>query len=432
MNTKLQNLIVLFVLLSMAGCASKAAKEKPAKPVKVKAVETHVSTGAVRYSASIRAAAQVDVAFRVSGYIDSIAKVKDQSGQWRHIQAGDIVSKGTVLAQVRQNDFAARVNEAKSQSGEARSALESYNAQLKEATAAVETSKAQVHEAQASYDRAKLDFGRSKALFESQSITKADYDAAKATYETATAKLEAAKSQLEVAQAKIAIARSQIGMGESRVKSTEAATVSATIPLSDTQLRAPMSAVVIDRKIEVGTLVGQGTAGFVLADLSFVKVAFGVPDNALKSLQLGDTLAITTDAVQGTEFKGHVSRISPSADQSSRVFDVEVTIPNPEGTLKPGMIASVSVTNDSAEQSQQETQVVPLVSITKSKVKPDGYAVFIAEEHDGRTIARLRDVELGQSYGNAVAVISGVQAGERVITSGATQVTDGERVQVVP
>jgi multidrug resistance efflux pump len=87
----------------------------------------------VRYSASIRPAAQVDVSFKVGGYIESIAQVRDASGQWRHLQAGDVVHQGAVLARVRQSDYVARVNEAKSQHGEARSALETNNAQLQEA-----------------------------------------------------------------------------------------------------------------------------------------------------------------------------------------------------------------------------------------------------------------------------------------------------------
>src|SRR5262249_57193694 len=106
----------------------------------------------------------------------------------------------------------------------------------------------------------------------------------------------------------------------------------------------------IDRKIEMGALVSQGVTGFVLADLSFVKAAFGVPDLALQSLKLGDTLQITTDALPGTEFSGHISRISPSADQNSRVFDVEVTIPNIGGRLKPGLIAPLTVTEGPARQ----------------------------------------------------------------------------------
>ena len=421
---------LMWLVSLLLGCSTAHTEEKQPKPVKVRAVETHSTSSSVRYSASIRPAAQVDVAFKVSGYIEAIAQQKDPAGQWRHLQAGDVVSKGTVLARVQQSDYMARVNEARSQNGEARSALEANNSQLKEAIAAVETARAQVTDSQASFQRSDLDFERARILFSTQSITKPDYDASKAQYEMAQAKLEAARGQLKSAEARIAISKAQIGAAESKIKTAEAATFSATIPLQDTQLKAPMSAVVIDRKIEIGALVSQGVTGFVLADLTSVKAAFGVPDLALQSLKLGDTLKVTTDALPGTEFSGHISRISPSADQTSRVFDVEVTIPNPEGKLKPGMIASLSV--NEAAGVQTNVPVVPLTSITRSKDDPNAYAVLIVEEREGKKLARMRKVTLGESLGNAVVVTSGVSAGETVITTGVTQVADGEPISVIP
>jgi RND family efflux transporter MFP subunit len=425
MNTK-QTLTLITALALIAltiGCKTKA-QEKTVKPVKAKAVETHSGTSSVRYSASIRPSSQVEIAFKVGGYVESI-----KNAEGRHIQAGDVVMKGAVLAGLRPSDYAAKVNEARSQTGEARSTLDTNNAQLKEAITAVETSRAQLRDSEAALTRARLDFERAEALFSTQSITKPDYDAAKERFQVNTAKFEAAKAQLAVAEAKVNTARFQIGVAESRVKTTEATVYTASIPLGDAQLRAPMSSVVIERKIEIGQLVSTGTPAFVLADLSSVKAAFGVPDLSLKNFNLGDTLTMTTDAVPGTEFTGHISRISPAADQSSRVFDVEVTIPNAQGQLKPGMIASM-VVNESGVST--EVPVVPLTSITRSKADPNAYAVLVIEEAAGRHIARLRNVTLGESYGNSVAVNSGVKPGEIVITTGVTQVADGEEVRVMP
>jgi RND family efflux transporter MFP subunit len=414
--------IIMTVLALTVGCKT-AANEKTVKPVKVKTVETHSGTSSVRYSASIRPSSQVEVAFKVGGYVETIKRDSD-----RHIQAGDIVQKGAVLAQLRQSDYVAKVNEAKSQQGEARSSLETSSAQLKEAVTAIETSRAQLKDSEAAHERARLDYERSEALFMTQSITKPEFDAAKERFDVSKAKLDAARAQLAVAEAKVNTARYQIGAAESRVKTTEAVVYTASIPLGDAQLRAPMSAVVIERRVEVGQLVSTGTPAFVLADLSSVKAAFGVPDLALQNFKLGDTLTMTTDAIPGTEFTGHISRISPAADQSSRVFDVEVTIPNSEGLLKPGMIASMATTEPGATT---EFPVVPLTSITRSKADPNAYAVLVVEETGGRHVARMRNVTLGESYGNSVAVNSGVKAGEIVITTGVTQVADGEEVRLM-
>ena len=431
MKTKRMFPVVAVVAFSvmLGGCTKETSKPKPAKPVKVQAVETHSTASSVRYSASIKPAAQVDVAFKVSGYIDDIAREKDAAGQWRYIQAGDIVHKGSALARVRQSDYAARVNEAKAQIGEARSSLETNNSQLHETIAAVATARAQVTDARAYYERTKLDYDRSKILFQSESITKPEYDATKATYEVAAAKLEAAEGQLKSAEAKVITAQAQISVAESRIRTAEASTASAAIPLDDTSLRAPMSAVVIERKVEMGTLVGQGTAAFVLADLSVVKAVFGVPDTSLPSMKLGDALTITADATPGTEFSGHISRISPSADQSSRAFEIEVTIPNPDGVLKPGMIASLNASEGTA--AAVPMPVVPLTAITHAPENPAAYAVMVMEEREGKHFARLRPVALGESIGNAIVIKSGLQAGELVVTTGATQIADGEQVSVV-
>ena len=423
---KTRNTIAIIISISLlaltVGCKTNG-QQKPVKPVKVKTVETHSGASSVRYSASIRPSSQVEVAFKVGGYVEAIKRESD-----RHIQAGDIVQKGAVLAQLRQSDYVAKVNEAKSQQGEARSSLETSSAQLKEAVTSIETSRAQLKDSEAAHERARLDFERSQALFATQSITKPEYDAAKERFEVSKAKLEAAKAQLAVAEAKVNTARYQIGAAESRVKTTEATVYTASIPLGDAQLRAPMSAVVIERKIEVGQLVSTGTPAFVLADLSSVKAAFGVPDLALKNFKIGGTLTMTTDAIPGTEFTGHISRISAAADQSSRVFDVEVTIPNSQGLLKPGMIASMAATEEGATT---EFPVVPLTSITRSKADPNAYAVLVVEDAGGRQVARVRTVTLGESFGNAVAVNSGVKPGEVVITTGVSQVADGEEVRVM-
>jgi multidrug efflux pump subunit AcrA (membrane-fusion protein) len=76
--------------------------------------------------------------------------------------------------------------------------------------------------------------------------------------------------------------------------------------------------------------------------------------------------------------------------------------------------------------------VVPLTAITRAKDSSNDYAVFVVEERDGKHFARPRNVTLGDSFGNAVAIRSGVKPGEIVITTGAGQVADGEQVQVIP
>jgi multidrug efflux system membrane fusion protein len=397
--------------------------------VKTRTVEVNPASKGVRYSASIEPMKQVELAFKVGGYIDGILQMRGVDGRMRDVQAGDIVTKGAALARVRQSEFAARVSQARSQMSEAKSSLESSHAQYAESQSAVASGKAQLAEADAALEKARLDFDRAKNLFASQSMTKTDYDAAKAQLESAEARQSAARSQVAMYEAKERAAGSQIETLRARVSSSQAMVTETAIPLEDTALRAPMNGVVLQRSVEVGALVSQGKTGFVIADLTSVKAVFGVPDLTVGKLKAGSALTVTTESLPDREFPGRITSIAPSADPKSRVFEIEVTIPNPQQLLKSGMIASLEI---AAVRPQEPVTVVPVSAIVRSKDQPDEYAVFVVEKKNGQAIAHSRSVKLGEAFGNTIAVLEGVSIGERVITTGTTLVLDGQAVQVIP
>jgi RND family efflux transporter MFP subunit len=223
------------------------------------------------------------------------------------------------------------------------------------------------------------------------------------------------ESDAAAAQSSVAAARAQLKQAE--------------IALGDAALKAPMDGIVLQRNIDVGSLVAAGTVGFALADVRAVKVVFGVPDLMLRTIQLGGPLAITTDVFPGREFPGRVTAISPAADPQSRIFNIEVTVPNPQDQLKSGMVAALQV---SGGELPEPTPVVPLSAIVRPKDNPAGYAVFVIDAQDGREIARLRHVKVGAVYGDMIAVPEGVRVGERVISTGTTLLGDGDQVRVIP
>src|SRR5262249_26200375 len=167
---------------------------------------------------------------------------------------------------------------------------------------------------------------------------KKDYDAAKSQFEAAEAKHAAARSQGALLEAKERAACAQIEALRARANNSMALITEAAIPLQDTALRAPMYGVMLQRSVEVGALDSPGKAGFVIADLASVKAVFGVPDLTVGKLKLGGALTITTESLPGAEFHGQITSISPAADPKSRVFDIEVSIPNPNPPLKSPII----------------------------------------------------------------------------------------------
>ena len=383
----------------MPGCSREETIQNPPTPVGVASVQMYQSGGEIRYSANIVPYAQVDVAFKSGGYVETIRQVKGADGRTRDLQPGDRVSKSMVLAQVRQEDYVIKADQARTQLSQAKWSLESARSQLTKAEAAL--------------NHSQLDFTRAKNLFDTQSLTKSDFDTATTRLASDQANVSAAKSQADALQA-------QVGTAEQALKSAE-------LSLSDATLKSPMDGVVLARNIEIGTLATPGATAFVLADVRSVKAVFGVPDTMMERVKLGTRQTIAAEAVPG-ELEGVITAISPSADPKSRTFSVEVTIPNPRGQLNPGMIATLTL---AAAQPTAPVPVIPLSAVIRSTQNPDGYAVFVVEDQAGKSLARIRNVELGEAYGNMIGVKAGLNLSERVITTGATLVKDGWQVQVI-
>lgn len=345
--------------LGAAACGGEPPPPAPPLPVTaVSAGGTSGATGETRYSGAIKADASVDVAFRVSGIVEDVSRVRGADGRTRVLQDGDLVRKGQVLARLRQNEY-----------------------------------RDQVSDAEAGLRQAQADYERAAQLYENRSVSKAEYDAAYARYTAGIAR------------------RSQ-----------------AAISLGDATLRAPIDGVILRRTVEVGSLAGPSAPAFTVADTRVVKVVFGVPDVVVAKLTPGGRLAIQAEAIPGAVLTGRITRISPSADPSSRVFEVEAALPNPDGRLKVGMLATLSL----GEGTPAASIYVPLAAVVRPAGDSTGYAVFVVSDSAGAQTARLTRVELGEVSGNLIAVRQGLAPGARVILRGATIVADGQSIQVMP
>src|SRR5882724_10505330 len=131
--------VTLFLLALLVACHSKQL-EKPPVPVKVAAVDLHTANSGARYSATIIPRTQVELAFKVDGYVEALQKVRGVDGQVRDLQEGDAIVAGAVLARVRQSDYQVKVKEAESEASEAKSANDASKAQYQEALSAIDSS----------------------------------------------------------------------------------------------------------------------------------------------------------------------------------------------------------------------------------------------------------------------------------------------------
>jgi multidrug efflux system membrane fusion protein len=361
---------LVFLIMASCGCNKPSQASISTVPVRISTVEQIPLGKVARYSASVMPNEQIDLFFKSGGYVGSISQRRGADGRMRWLDLGDCVKAGSVLASVRPSEYQDRIQEAE----------------------------ADLAKAQASQEQANLSYERNSTLFAHASATKPEYDDAKAHFDTAVASVKEASAQL-------ASARTQ---------------------LADSILRAPRDGCVAKRNIDVGSLVGPSTSAFSLIDTHLVRVSFGVPDTAMRLVHLGQKLEVNSDAAG--VFEGRVTAIAPSADATSRVYTVEITVPNPEDRLKAGMIATLAL----EESHPQEVTGVPLTAVLRSPQDPSAFLVMTPQPVSDGFVARPRAVQVGEAYGNNIAIVNGLKPGDRVITTGASLVHDGDRLQLMP
>ena len=365
---------LLSLMLVMAGCSSQKPLTQPPQGVQAQAIERQAGSNAdgLRFSAVVTPDSEVPLAFRIPGYVILLKQVRGQDGRMRDIAEGDRVSRGAVLVRIRASEYEDKVRQSSSQAAAA------------EAVAI----------------KAKLDFDRATHLYDSQSLVKPDFDAARAQYDASQEQLRSARALASEAE----------------------------IALRDTSMVAPFDSDIIKKTVELGGFVGPGTPTLVLAKTDTVKLVVGVPDTVVRSIKLGLPVDVAIDAFPARTFHARVSRMSSAADPITRNFDVEVAIPNRDHLLKVGMIGSLQFAS-ADDASRMSALVVPLSSIVQAK---DGtYGVFTVSNSSTGEVARLHTVQIGAVTGTEISVINGLDAGDRIITTGANLLKDGQRVEVL-
>ena len=374
------------MLLLTVACHKEQTPEAAVQTVRAALVEEIRPDTPERYSATISASAQVDLAFKSAGIVEQIHQVRGADGRTRDVEAGDYVAEGTQLGVVRKLDYEQRVEQARDQTGQA---------------------EAQLAQAEAGLRQAQLDYQRANNLYQSASLTKPEYDQAKTRLDSATAQVAGARSAVENA-------RNVIGQ--------------ANLTLDDTSVRAPFSGWITARNVQRGSLAGGAMPAFSMVDTHIVKAIFAVPDTSLKSIRLGQRLTVRLDALP-QPVNGIVTAISPQADPKTHVFSVEVSIANSGGGVRPGMVGSLTL---APTLSPAPRLVAPLSAVVRAPGKPNEFAVFRLEDRGGKTYAVAQGITAGETYGNSIEITRGVNAGERIVGLGGELLRNGQEVRLLP
>lgn len=194
--------------------------------------------------------------------------------------------------------------------------------------------------------------------------------------------------------------------------------------LARTVVRAPVSGFVDARHVEVGAMVAAGTPVARLVDVSTLKVIAGVPERFAADIRPGASARVGFDVLPGRVIEGRLNFVGTAVDEHDRTFPIELVLDRAAASVKPGMIANVSIERSTLESAV----VVPQEAVLRGEF---GYIVYVAVDRGGETVAETRSVELGPSRQGQVVVTSGLEAGEAVVVVGQQKVAQGDLLQVV-
>jgi membrane fusion protein (multidrug efflux system) len=193
-------------------------------------------------------------------------------------------------------------------------------------------------------------------------------------------------------------------------------------------IRAPFQGRVGIRQVELGQLIAPGTAVASLQSIDPMYLEFQLPQQALATVKEGQQVKVTVDVFNDKSWTGRITTINPEVDPQTRNVRIRATVPNRDGTLTPGMFAEVEVLSGV----KNEVVVIPATSVLSA---PYGDSVYLIE--DGKDpagkpaqVVRQQFIRTGERRGDFVVVTSGLEPGQRVVSSGAFKLRNGMAVAI--
>ncbi len=373
-------LAAVTVLSNCGGASHESPTQEPARET-VRAATVVVARESVpafvEGTGTVEARTETQVAARVMGYIQSIA-----------VREGDRVSAGQTLVEISASELNSGVEQARAAGQEAQAA----RLEVESAIAAAE-SQAKLAEAT---------FNRMRNLHERKSISDQEFD-------EASARNAAAQAALKMALAK----RDQV---EQKIQQAAAAQRSAETQLGYLRLQAPFTGIVTARMAEPGTLAAPGMPLLRVEQAGSYRLVASFPESVLGSVKLGQSLPVTVEAL-GVTTEGTLAEIAPTVDPATRTITLKISLPA-HNSLRSGLFGKAK-----APVGTQD-----LLQIPDTAVRDTGQltSVFVVDQN----VARSRMVKLGERRDGMRQVLSGLNPGDRIVSSIPAGLRDGDPVEV--
>jgi HlyD family secretion protein len=398
-------LMLALTLLIVVGCGGTEKEKEPVVSVQT----TPAARGPIAQTVSAEA-----VVFPVEQAI--VAPKITSTVRKFYVQRGTPVKKGQKLAELENADLSAA---AESSKGDFEQAEASYTTTVG-AGLPQQIQKAELDAAAAksAFDAQQKVYDSRKDLFQQGAIPRRDLDSAEVALVQARSQNEQAQRQLADLQRlgkeqALKSAHGSLASSEGKYRAAEA-------QLSYSEIRSPINGVVTDRPLYEGDLATANQPLLTVMNTSRLIAKAHIPQSVATLLKVGNAAELTVPGLDDP-VKGRVSLVSPALDPGSTTIEVWVEARKPNPALRPGMTVQVSMTAKTAK----DAIVVPTAAVFKNSEGADYVLVAGTDEkaHQKPVQAGIRSTELTQ-------VISGISAGDPVITAGGYAVPDGTQIKI--
>jgi len=278
---------------------------------------------------------------------------------------------------------------------------------------------------------ARIDFDSGKAVHAGDVLIELDTRQERAQLAALEAQRDLAKVNFDRMQKLVnagVISRMDFDQATAQQRSTEANVAEIRATIERKTIRAPFTGILGIRKVNLGQYLAGGNSIVSLQSLNPIYVNVGVPQQAAGQVPVGSKLRITTENVAGKVFTGTVTAIDSVIDEGTRNVQVQATLSNPGGELRPGMFVQVEV----ALGASRHVISLPASAISYAPYGDSVYVVTGLKDPKGNSYRGVRQqfVKVEGSRGDQVGIVSGLNPGDEVVSSGAFKLRNGAAVQV--
>lgn len=362
-------------------------QEKNPKLVKHMVVTNEEQEYRRSFSGNVISETESSLSFRVDGTIEK-----------RYFKLGDYVKKGDILAKLDDEIYKIEV--------------ENSQAQYEGAMGKVLEAQAQLESALASFNNAKNEFFRIESLYYEDNVSKSEYDAAKAERDIAEAQLAQFEAYKKSTKSNLKASKMQLAQSKLR--------------LSHTNLIVPMDGYIISEERKTNETISLGTPVYVMSQGDKLKVEVNIPENLITLIKKGDEVEVEIGVISGKVYRGEVSELGLSSTKYAGSFPVKIKLFQEESLIKSGMSAKI---NFEFTNKDKKKIILPISAISQDSTGKE-YVYLVSDIKEGVGVAKKVFVNLGKIYTEGAEILEGINSGDSIITSGMTQILDGQEVKI--